>query len=100
MLFRLIERTSDLRVVLAGPTQEVKGTLIREIKAPTWLDARLTIPDIEFAHDPGHGYFINPPAGSYERQLAAESRRKADVERLAKIVRENIEKGRSKSKGA
>lgn len=70
--FHLIER-ADGRVVLSNKLE--KGShLIRDIKAENWKAARATIPADEFFHDPGHGYFIHPRPGAYQRANDAAER--------------------------
>ena len=64
--FNLYERP-DGRVVLSRE-KEPKSVLIRTIKADNWKDARKTISADEFFHDPGHGYYVHPKPGAYQRQ--------------------------------
>ena len=46
------------RVILDKELPPKGVTLIREIEADTWIKASATIKEFEFAHTPGHGYFI------------------------------------------
>jgi hypothetical protein len=98
MKFRLLEREGDLRVVLAGPRDVIKGKLIREIEADSWLGARLTIHDAEFCHDPGYGYFLTERPGAFERTIYMETRAKEEAQRIAKIIGDNVEGKRAKPK--
>ena len=70
--FNLYERP-DGRVVI-NANEEPKSTLLRTIEAANWKAARATINEDEFFYDPGHGYFITPLPGAYQRQKAYHER--------------------------
>lgn len=83
--FHLYQRPCG-RVVLNKST-EPKSTLIRTIKAADWKAARATIKEDEFFHDIGHGYFIEPRPGAYQRQSEYHDRQtKAQMRRLMLIA--------------
>lgn len=105
--FYLSERPDGRVVVSTKP--EPEWTFIRSLRAETLKDAYKLVPYGEFFHDPGHGYFITPRQGAYQRATAAAARVEAERARLAKIIGEldppkrggNAEqKNRSSGKGA
>lgn len=63
--FNLYERPCG-RVVLTAD-EEPKSTFIRLVSAPNWKAARAKIDDHEFFHDPGHGMYVTPRPGAYQR---------------------------------